>query len=57
MDVARAAQALAPRVASSLLKLMRPRRTFNIQSKIFNYYKSAKISEYVYLRKTHKINC
>ncbi|CAB1058625.1 hypothetical protein D1BOALGB6SA_3381 [Olavius sp. associated proteobacterium Delta 1] len=57
MDVARAAQALAQRVASSLLKLMRPRRTFNIQSKIFNYYKSAKISQYVYLHKMHKINC
>jgi hypothetical protein len=37
MDVARAALALAPRVAPSFLKLMRRRRTLNIQSKIFNY--------------------
>jgi hypothetical protein len=36
MDVTRAAQALAPRVASSLLKLMRRRRTLNIQYSIEN---------------------
>jgi 6,7-dimethyl-8-ribityllumazine synthase len=36
VDAARAAQALAPRVAPSFLKLIRRRRTLNIQSKIFN---------------------
>jgi hypothetical protein len=41
VDVARAAQALAPRVAPSVfipgnLKSIRRRRTFNLQSKIFN---------------------
>jgi len=36
MDVARAAQALAPRIAPSLLKLMRRRRILNIQYSIEN---------------------
>jgi hypothetical protein len=31
MDVARATRAVAPHVAPSLLKMMRPRRTLNIQ--------------------------